>query len=318
MGVLYVREQGALIRKSGERIIVEKTKNKIAEILLIDLTTVVLFGNVHMTNQATKLFMDNGIDVIYMTLQGRIRGKVSSGFNKNIFLRLAQYEKYQTERIHLAKIFVKGKLLNQREVVLRSEWCEKEEAKIFKEKIDQSIEKLENAKKMESLYGIEGSMAKAYFKIFGLGIHKMKFKRREKRPGFDPINAMLNLGYSLLIGELVNYLEATGFELGLGFLHEIHYGRISLACDLVEEFRAPLIDRLIVSIINNNRLKDEDFMIMEYGCRLKEDAFIKFLEYYEKQIEPKRNILENQINLFRKSILEGAEYKPWKIENITL
>ena len=315
MGMVYVREQGATIRKTGQRILVEKNHQLITELLVIDLSTLILIGNIQVTSQAAKLFMENGINVFFISMHGKIYGQIASGFNKNIFLRLAQYDRYKNDRLTIAKNFLVGKFRNQMGVIQKSGWQESQTITNFCHQVEVALETLKHTTTINQANGIEGAVSRAYFEIFAGGLRKMTFETRKKRPAYDPVNAMLNFGYTLLITELENELEFVGFEPALGFLHAIHYGRISLACDLIEEFRAPIIDRLVVSLINNNRIKADDFYLSEKGCRFKNDSLSKFLENYENQVSDYRPIFKSQVNCLRKSMLEGGNYVPWKIGN---
>lgn len=317
MAIVYVRDQGATLRKNGQRIRIEKDRQIISELLIIDISAVVIVGNIQLTCQVSKLFMEHGIDVFFITIHGKYLGMISAGFSKNIFLKLAQYDRCKEDRITMAKAFVEGKFCNQKAVIIRSGWSENNHMRKFSDSLERGLIALNQAHTMNEIYGIEGNVAKIYFELFSTGLKKMSFERRKKRPAYDPVNAMLNFGYTLLITELLNHLEYAGFEPALGFLHEIHYGRISLACDLIEEFRSPVIDRLVVSLINNNRIKEEDFQLTENGCRFKNESLPKFLESYEDQIGNYRSVIKNQVDCLKKSILEGTDYISWKIANNT-
>lgn len=316
MGMVYVREQGATIRKTGLRILVEKDHRLIEELLIIDMNSLILVGNIQITSPALKLLMDNGINVFLVSVHGRIYGHVASGFNKNIFLRLAQYQCFTEKRMDLAKSFLQGKFQNQKIVVERSNWGDLLQRRDFKENLERAHVELDAATALSVLYGIEGSIAKSYFELFSTGIKHMEFTKRKKRPAYDPVNAMLNFGYSLLIAEITSRLEFSGFELGLGFLHQIHYGRASLACDLIEEFRAPVIDRLVVSLINNRRFKTEDFKVTAQGCLFKNEVLPNFMQYYEEQVLNYRKQLDTQVIRLKQAVLEGGDYKPWNCEGI--
>ena len=54
-------------------------------------------------------------------------------------------------------------------------------------------------------------------------------------------------------------LETVGLDPAAGWLHTLRPGRPSLALDLLEEFRAPLCDRLALSLFNKRQLTDKDF-----------------------------------------------------------
>ena len=55
-----------------------------------------------------------------------------------------------------------------------------------------------------------------------------QFPGRNRRPPRDPINVIISLGYTFLTKEVSLALESESFEMYLGFLHGIRYGRKSL------------------------------------------------------------------------------------------
>ena len=55
-------------------------------------------------------------------------------------------------------------------------------------------------------------------------------------------------------------LETVGLDPYVGFLHTLRPGRPSLALDMMEELRAYLGDRLVLSLINRKQVTSSDFM----------------------------------------------------------
>ena len=86
------------------------------------------------------------------------------------------------------------------------------------------------------------------------------FNGRNRRPPRDPVNALLSFVYTLLTNEVQSAITAGGLDPYLGALHEIDYGRPSLACDLVEEYRAFLGDRMVLGLINRKTISPDDFV----------------------------------------------------------
>ena len=118
----------------------------------------------------------------------------------------------------------------------------------------ESLANLENSKNRSELMGIEGIAAKAYFGVFSQMILRNEsvfvFDGRTRRPPLDPVNAMLSFAYTLLGNEIAGALETVGLDPAVGYLHTMRPGRASLALDLLEELRAPLADRFVVTQIN--------------------------------------------------------------------
>ena len=133
-----------------------------------------------------------------------------------------------------------------------------------------------------------GYCASFYFGIFNELILNQKedfsFNGRNKRPPLDRINAMLSFGYSLLANDCAGTLEGAGLDSYVGFLHRDRPGRRSLALDLMEEMRAPLVDRFVLTMVNNRQIKKEHFQISESGAvEFTEDGKKKFIAAWQER-----------------------------------
>lgn len=288
MSTIYLDEQGSEVKKKGELLIIEKDDKTIAEIPLAQLDRMVIIGNIQITTPALALLLDNEIPVSFVTTYGNYRGKLEPPTHKNIKLRLKQYERYndKTFRLNHSKEIIKGKLKNGK-IFLQKHWRNNPEIDINLEirEIEASLKRLDSAESLEDIRGFEGAAAKGYFSAFGRLVKKeFKFEKRTKRPPKDPVNALLSLGYTLLFNEILSSVEAIGFDPYLGFLHEVEYGRPSLAVDMVEEFRY-LIDGHTLTLINKEILKRENFIEQDNGgFYLNEKGREEFYRQYEKRI----------------------------------
>jgi CRISPR-associated protein Cas1 len=118
----------------------------------------------------------------------------------------------------------------------------------------------------EQLLGLEGAAASAWFDLFGrLFVSPWSFPGRVRRPPTDPLNALLSLGYTWLLGRATARAEARGYEIYLGGLHEYRPGRPSLSCDLIEPLRVPAVDRWAVNVCNQAELTPDVFRLEENG-----------------------------------------------------
>jgi CRISPR-associated protein Cas1 len=303
MSSVYLDEQGSEIKKKGELLIIEKNDQIIAEIPLVQLDRMVIIGNVQITTPALALLLDKGVPVSFITTYGNYRGKLKPPTHKNIALRLKQYERYNNKAFRLisAKGFINGKLKNWK-TFLQKHLRNNPEADMAYaiSGIEAILKKIENARSIESLMGFEGSAANMYFNAFGKLIKKeFQFEKRTRRPPKDPVNALLSLGYTLLFNEIHSAVEAIGFDPYLGFLHEVEYGRPSLAVDMMEEFRF-LIEGLALTLINKEILTREDFIEQDNGgFYLNEKGREEFYRQYEKRITTKVRYGEMNINYRR-------------------
>ena len=109
---------------------------------------------------------------------------------------------------------------------------------------------------------------------------------------------------------LSDYPPPIGFDPYLGVYHQPHYGHATLASDLIEEFHAPLIDRLTLSLINNRVFKEDDFFFHSAsGNVYLNDSSRKryFFEYEQFVTRPMTSLEEKPESNFRRLFRRQAE-----------
>ncbi|MDD2402572.1 MAG: CRISPR-associated endonuclease Cas1, partial [Clostridia bacterium] len=135
--------------------------------------------------------------------------------------------------------------------------------------IKDGTKRLQNCKTLDEIRGIEGDCAKCYFGVFDELILQQKdvfyMNNRNKRLPKDNLNAMLSFLYTLLAHDVQSALETVGLDPYVGFLHRDRPGRASLALDIMEEFRAYSVDRLVLSLINRKQITAKGFVTKESG-----------------------------------------------------
>ena len=264
MSIVYLMEQNATVSKEGGRLLVKKEGAVSHTIHLFKLEQVVLFGNIFLTPAAIRYLLKEGIDTAFMTRQGRYLGRLQSAFGKNIILRREQFRRMEDESFCLktAQSIVKGKLANLRTVLMRLN-RQRENLELDNEILDlrNLISKADEANSLDTLRGYEGKGSAVYFKGFSKGFlaEELEFPGRVRRPPTDPINALLSLGYTLLLNQVIAAISLVGFDPYFGSLHSVDYGRPSLALDLMEEWRPIIVDTLILSVFNLKALTPSDF-----------------------------------------------------------
>lgn len=330
MATLYVTEEYAVLKKYQKRLVIEKDNNVLLEIPLFKIDSIILFGKIQVTADAIQYLLENKVSVSFFNQYGRLKGKLVDASSKNIYLRIAQYENYSDEnrRLSLSKNIVYGKIRN---IISFFQRYQRNHPEINFDLQISSLKKcltlLETKKSVASVLGIEGVASSIYFKEFSKMIlnddWKGTFFCRTQHPPKDPINSLLSLGYSLVTNELWSLLDGLGFDPFVGFLHEIDYGRPSLAIDLLEEFRIPVVDRVIIELINHKVIEKNDFECIENGYRMKKDSLKKFFKHFDRRItsvfkNPDNNQETNYRKMFfyqaqklAKSILTKTDYTPF-------
>lgn len=326
MAVLYVKEQGAYIQRRDERVLVTKNTETLLDIPLFEIDNIAVIGNVQVTTQALHLLMQNGIDVSYFSYSGNYIGAAAAEASKNIFLRFEQYEYYldMNRRLAMGRILIENKIRNQIAMIRGRRWDGMDYSPAADlARMESLLQELPGKETPNELMGIEGMCSNIYFSAFA---HMLKcdftFTGRNRRPPRDPVNVILSLGYTFLTREITNALDAESFETYLGFVHGIRYGRKSLALDVVEEFRQPVIDRLVIVLFNKRMIGRYDFDYEESGrVVLSEDGFRKFCNEYERWMTGRntlageqsyRRIIRRQIGALKRAITTGEPYVPYR------
>lgn len=328
MAILYITQQGAMLHKSGNQILVKKEREVLQEIPIVQLDEVVIFGNGHITTPTMGYLLSKNIPVSFLSSRGKYKGKLQPPYAKDTLIRQQQYAVASDppQCLELAKCFVRGKLTNAMRFCQRQR-TQNDQVKSAILSTRQILEKLEGAKNLESLLGYEGAGAAAHYQAFRQFLaHDWGFTTRQFRPPPDPINAMLSLGYTLLHNHVYAFTNVVGLDPYCGYFHQPKHGHAALASDLMEEFRQIIVDGYVLSLVNNNRIKPKDFEKTNNGIRFTKEALDRFLTGYYGRMQrtfqhPTRNekttylrCIELQVRHLAR-VIRGKEavYKPFLI-----
>src|SRR6185436_506705 len=176
--------------------------------------------------------------------------------------RMKQYELVSDKErcLDLARRLVAAKIGNSAGLLRRYRINHPESVPLEPiQELELQAERAGTVASLDELLGVEGSAAARYFSTLGgLVPREIGFTGRNRRPPRDPLNALLSFGYVLVGNELQSLLDGMGFDPYMGFYHQLDYGRPSLALDLLEELRAPLIDRFSLGLLTRRRLTPDD------------------------------------------------------------
>ena len=282
LNTLYITTPEAYLSKDGQNVVVSVKQQEIFRIPILNIEGIVTFGYMGASPGLMKLCMDQGVSLTFLSPQGRYIGRVQGTVRGNVLLRMQQYKLSQDEdfSLHLSKICIGGKIQNYRNILRRflRDNGANEDVHHVAQVLDNSKRLLWAATDFNQVRGVEGEAANSYFSIFPhLILHQKEsfpFHGRNRRPPRDAINAMLSFVYTLIAHDTAAALESVGLDPYVGFLHTLRPGRISLALDMMEEFRAYLGDRLVLSLINRKQVTAKDFIsqgddtvLMSDSCR---------------------------------------------------
>lgn len=263
MAILSVQDQGAELAARVGALVVRRRGEDIRVVPLHEVEEVHLHGGVEITAGARNVLMANGIDTVFLTLDGRVRGRLVGVESLAAERRLAQYRLVTDDarRLALARAFVAGKALNQHAVLLSRQRHLRDEgvadALALLRRVPTRVAEVST---LDALRGVEGAAADAYFGVFDRLLRASPFgwSGRSRRPPRDPPNALLSYLYTLLLVRVESAVRAAGLDVGLGVLHEAGRGKPALALDLMEELR-PACDTLALTLLNRRQLGPEDF-----------------------------------------------------------
>jgi CRISPR-associated protein Cas1 len=130
--------------------------------------------------------------------------------------------------------------------------------------------------------GVEGQAAAVYFPAYSALLPEpFRFGCRSAHPPADPSNSLLSFGYTLLHQNVYSALKTVGLDPRIGFLHSARREFPALACDLTEEFRAPLVDRMVLDFLSSENVGTADFNSTPRGCWMRPEVRHKFIERFE-------------------------------------
>ena len=330
MSTIYIETDHGLLKKKNDILHLIDADKKETSLFPHQIERIVLSGNIEITAQAFKLIMKHKIPVSYITKRGDYKGRLVFDDGKNVFLRKNQYDLLTNEsfKIQLVRNIIEGKLKNQLALMQRINRNSKQ-LENFKPVIRQMKEDLTSLDKMTSidqLRGLEGLGAKLYFSMFKYNLIPSwaEFNGRSKHPPKDNVNAVLSYLYTILFTRIDSMLASVGLDPYVGYLHTLEYGRKSLAFDIMEEFRTPIVDTTMFSLFNLGILSEHNFRGDKYeGVLLTKEGVILVIAQFEKKLESEhkysslnkklryKDILFEQVKLFHRIIINPElEYKP--------
>lgn len=323
---LYVQAQGARLGIDGERLVVRNRDGILAEAKLPQVSQVCIFGNVQVTTQAMRALLERDVPVSFFSYGAWYYGRTIAHGGKNVALRLAQYKATEdpVKCLRLARGMVASKIRNTRTMLRRNHAGI--DAVVLGE-MEVLARKAQEAQRLESLLGFEGTAARYYFQNFA-GMLKSQTEPafevdgRNRRPPRDPVNAMLSFGYALLAKELTRTVESVGLDPLLGFYHQPRFGRPALALDMMEEFRPLIVDSAVIASINLGTITPGEFEVSSVGVAMKPTARKKLIEAYERRMDQLvthpvfgykvsyRRVLEVQARLLSRVLMGEIEEYP--------
>ena len=240
-----------------------------AAVPVTQVDSIVLFGKNTLSTALLSFCSQNDVAITFLSENGFFLGRVCGPVSGNVLLRKRQYESIADADFasRFAADLLFGKLRNSRSVLLRCARSTQDEAvkrslAAAASGLTELAQRLDACADIDSMRGIEGAAASVYFSHFDELLSSPKgyrFEARSRRPPMNEVNAVLSFVYTLLAHDTRSAMETVGLDPAAGYLHALRPGRSSFALDLMEELRAPLCDRLVISMFNKDQFQVQDF-----------------------------------------------------------
>lgn len=261
----YVLEKGYYLKKDGNSVKLYRDGEVVGSIPMEQLEQLTIIGHSSISGGLLDELIRRRIETVLLTPDGRFRARLVVDEHKHVERRMSQYIALNNleTRAKIASVIVKSKAMSMGHFLI----------KFAKRDSDSELAKrgyqikaigqiVDSEKDLGMLIGIEGRATSLYFDSFSKLIKAdgFFFEGRNRRPPRDPVNALLSFVYTLLTTEVLTSIQRVGLDPYLGALHVVEYGRPSLACDLVEEWRVFLGDRFTLTLINRGIIRPDDFV----------------------------------------------------------
>lgn len=293
-----------------------------------EINRMVVFGNVHLTMSVIATCLQTEIPVVFLSQGGKYKGHLWSATCEDLTAEIAQFAHWKNEDFQrtMARTIVRGKLENCRQLLLRLN--RKRKLRSVADAIagiTADRDDLDSVDDLDQLRGYEGIAAARYFPALGqlITVEAFQFRQRSRRPPRDATNAMLSFGYTLLHNNVLSLILAEGLNPYLGNLHRSDRKETHLAFDMIEEFRSPVVDTLVITLINRGVIKPDDFGPSPdgEGIYLSDEARRRFIQEFEKRISTEtahpmvkkpvsyRRAIQLQVQRYKKCLIHGTPYE---------
>lgn len=328
MSFVYLTDDGLLVRKSGGRFIVGRNEEELFSLPVEDIEGIVLMGRIQVTSAVMTECLKRDIPLTWLSHEGIFFGRLESVKQSNAerYYRQVIAMEEGTFTRAMAKKIIEAKVHNQLTVLRRYYRTEKREAVADAFRQIMAIQKgLHRDLTTEQIMGYEGIISRFYFQALGKIVpEEFRFEKRSRRPPLDAVNSMLSFGYTLLMYEVYTAISNCGLYPGFGFLHTLRKDHPALASDLMEEWRAPIIDSMVLSLISHHEIREEHFWRSEErpGVFLTNDGRKIFLRAYEKKMRTMnqyregkmsyRQTVQSQVRSYASALMndEADKYEP--------
>ena len=303
LNTLYVTREQGYLSLDGENVVLLEAGKELVRLPFSNLESIYCFNYLGCSPALMGKCAKENVGLCFLSPEGRFLARVTGETKGNVYLRVQQIQTFadSEKRLSLIRALIAAKIKNTKNLLLRSR---RDYASIQEDDavshclsvLSANLCKVENEADIDVLRGLEGESAKAYFYVFDRLFTQQKddfhMNGRTKRPPLDKTNALLSFLYTICTNDIASALECVGLAPYIGVFDTLRPGRVSLACDVVEEFRA-IIERMVISSVNLKQIQPKDFDTQVSGAvLLNDDGRKKILSLWQNK---KREVLLHPI-----------------------
>lgn len=308
---LYLLESGVHLNRDGDALVVTRSEAEVARVPAARVQQILAFGAVNFSSGAISLCLERGIPVMLLGGRGRHFGVIDPLRLENVAMLQAQFAALVAPEtgLALARAWVAGKIGNARVMLRRLA------RRHTLPDLDEYLHRMHTAQRAageartaEALRGHEGAAAAEYFRgIAALLPAEWQFSGRLRRPPPDPVNSLLSYGYTVLYYNMLTLVIARGLNPHAGFYHVLRAGRHSLVADMMEEFRAPVVDTVVMDLVLSGRLLPGHFNLPEHPgepCLMSDAARRALIHALERRFNTELRIAPGQPALDLRRVMD--------------
>lgn len=333
MATLYLIQQGTTLKREQERFVIQPPKEAEVEVPIREVEQILVFGNVQLTTAVISTCLELQIPIVFLTQLGEYKGHLWSAEATDRVVETAQFERQKDGGFQrsIAREIVRGKVWNSKQLLLRlnrKRQLPDVAAAIAGLSQDlEMVDRLAETATLEQVRGHEGAAARYFAALSQLIVNPgFSMSGRVFHPPTDPFNSLLSFGYTLLYNNVFSLLLAEGLNPYWGHLHGAERPKAYLAFDLMEEFRSPIADTLVMKLVNQKILSPTDFTYPNQagGVYLEAAARRVFLKYFEQRMSERishpdvkeqvsyRRAIHLQIQRYKRAVLGNQHYETFR------
>lgn len=326
---LYLLSPSLSLLRSGERLAVAESGETLREVPIHTIDQVIALGHCMLSSSAIALCADSGVGLHVLRPSRQLAAHMLASTPSAILLRRDQFRATEDPAfcLAIAKALVAAKIGNSQHVLrrfLRHHPLDNAEEH-FLLPMEQMASRALTADTLDEVRGCEGNAAARYFAALrGMLPKEWSFGARIAHPPEDAVNALLSYGYAVLYGNAATVLARRGLDLAFGFLHAPSNGHAALASDLMEPYRAAVVDSVVLTLIFRRRLKPDDFDCLpgrELPTQMSGHAKRVLIHGFEEKINSRpgsepldfRRLLARDASGLATLIENGGEWSPFAL-----